>query len=214
MDSFSLELDRYQAVIFDMDGTLLDSSTAIREVFHTWCQRHQLDLEQVLTMCHGSRVRDFLDQLAPHLDADEEDGWLFAEEARVTTGVVPISGASEWLQRVSALNMPWGIATSSNRSVALARLNAANLPVPEVLITGDQVEQGKPHPQHFLLAAEKLGVNPARCLAFEDSPNGILSAQSAGCDVIVIGESAHASAQAQQVVARLRDYQPLLAAQA
>lgn len=209
MNSLSLELTSYQAVIFDMDGTLIDSSLAIREVFQTWCARHQLDLEQVLALCHGSRVRDFLGQLAPHLNPDEEDAWLYAKEATITTGIVAIPGARQMLSELNKRSIPWGIATSSVESVARARLAAAELPVPQVLVTGEQVKQGKPDPEHFTLAAEKLGAAPDLCLAFEDSPNGIASALAAGCDLVVVGD-ALSEHREQRIVARLNDYQPLL----
>lgn len=205
------DLGRYQALIFDMDGTLLDSSLAIRAVFSRWCTQNQLDLETVLTLCHGSRLRDFLGQLAPHLDVQQEHEKLCAEEALESTGIKALPGARALLDSLTAAGIPWGIATSSVEAVAKMRLATAGLPVPEILVTAEQVRKGKPDPEHFAIAAARLGAKPEQCLAFEDSPNGIQSALAAGCDLVVMGDQKLGSGLGhRQVLAQLRDYHGFL----
>lgn len=211
MIPLGFDLSRYQALIFDMDGTLLDSSDAIRKVFSRWCTQHQLDLDKVMTLCHGSRLRDFLGQLLPHLDPDEEDDRLCAEEALETTGIVALPGARALLDSLDAAGIPWGIATSSVEPVARMRLTTAGLPIPAILVTGEQVQKGKPDPEHFAIAAARLGAKPEQCLAFEDSPNGVRSALMAGCDVIIMGDYSPVMEGGQrQLVAQLRDYHSVI----
>jgi sugar-phosphatase len=207
----SFDLSRYQALIFDMDGTLLDSSLAIRTVLSRWCAQHRLDVDEVMTLCHGSRLRDFLGQLLPHLDPHEEDDKLCAEEALETRGIVALPGARAVLDSLNAAGIPWGIATSSVEPVAKMRLTTAGLPIPEILVTAEQVQKGKPDPEHFVTAAARLGVTPERCLAFEDSPNGMQSALMAGCDLIIMGDYRPAiEFDQKQLVAKLRDYHSFL----
>lgn len=211
MVSSDFDLERYEAVIFDMDGTLLDSAEAIREVCTRWCAIHQLDVEQVLALCHGSRIRDFLPELAPHLNADLEEAWLNAEEVKEATGIVSIEGADRMLNTLGQRGKNWGIATSSAGPVARMRLETVGFPIPDVLITAEYVKQGKPDPEHFQIAARHLNADPARCLAFEDSLNGVTAALAAGCEVIVVGEAAqHLHTGHQRIVGRMADYQPLL----
>lgn len=205
------DLNRYQALIFDMDGTLLDSSLAIRAVFSRWCAQHQLDVDSVMTLCHGSRLRDFLGQLLPHLDVQQEVDKLCAEEALESIGIVALPGARALLDSLSEAGIPWGISTSSVEPVAKMRLTTAGLPIPTILVTGEQVQKGKPDPEHFVTAAARLGAKPEHCLAFEDSPNGVQSALMAGCDLIIMGDHSPTIEFGQrQLVAQLSDYHSLL----
>lgn len=214
MISPGFDLGRYQALIFDMDGTLLDSSHALRAVFSAWCAQHHLDVDRVLTLCHGSPVRNFLGQLLPHAHPLEEERLLTAAEAQERTGIVALPGARALLDGLDAAGLPWGIATSSVEAVARLRLHEAGLPVPEVLVTAEQVKDGKPDPEPFVLAAARLGVVPAQCLAFEDSRNGVQSALAAGCDLVVMSDdrawTQALHAQHRRIQATLRNYLSLL----
>ncbi|NTS76259.1 HAD-IA family hydrolase [Catenovulum sp. SM1970] len=209
MENLELEslLNRYAAFIFDMDGTLLDSTEAIRKVSKVWCQKHGLDLEFVLKTCHGSRLLDIIPSFAPHLDAQKEQDDFVSQEAVVTTGIVEIAGANQLLQFLNQIEKPWGIATSSPVPVAGVRLNAAQLPEPDVFITGDQVTRGKPDPEHFELAAQALNQPTNQCLVFEDSHNGVKGALLAGCDVIVIGD--HVDIKHPRIIGRINSYQEI-----
>lgn len=177
----------FAAFIFDLDGTLVDSSRAIRTVMQAWSLKHGLDLETVLEVCHGCRTEDSITRLAPHLCAKTE-AWLIEEqESRTLEGIVPIAGAVRFVR--SLLPGTWAVATSSAMVNARPKLDACGLPVPEAFITAESVTIGKPDPAPFLAAAAALGVAPQDCIVFEDAPAGVQAALAAGCRVILIGNS-------------------------
>jgi len=199
-----INLNNYQGMIFDLDGTLVDSSLAIIEVLTTWCNLHEISLNVVLQRCHGARIVDFLPDIAPHLNIEKEVMFLANLEAKTTTGLTEIFGARLFLEKLNTQGIKWAIATSGTHAVAKLRLASCALPIPEAFVTSELVNMGKPQPEPFLLAAYKLAVNPKHCLAFEDSDTGIKSAIEAGCDVVVIGQTStiiHKS-----IVARVNDY--------
>lgn len=203
-----LDLSQYKALIFDMDGTLLDSSAVTQKVLGNWCQQHQLDFEKMYRECQGARIIDFLSQLAPHLDAEREAKALDVLEQQTTDGLKPIPGASQLLQYLDDAAMPWCIATSANRGIATLRLLTTGLPIANVLITSEDVSRGKPDPEHFVTAALRLQQKNQHCLAFEDSNNGVQAALSAGSDVVVIGSNC--SIEHPRIVARLENYLELV----
>lgn len=203
----SLNLNRYQGLIFDMDGTLVDSEIAVRQAVAPWCDKHHVDLEMVLTTGRGARFKDFIEQFTPHLDSLHEVELLEQAEADLAHTVTAIPGAKSFLSEIKAQQRKWAVATSANRHNAVARLTTAGLPIPEILITADDVGQGKPHPEPFLLAAKRLGVATSKCLAFEDSDQGVRSALSAGCDVIVVNR--FCTIHHDHIVARINHYQDI-----
>lgn len=173
-----------RAVIFDLDGVLVDSAACIERQLQRWASRQRLDVEQVLALAHGRRTLELVRLAAPHLDAEREAAQIQRDEACDTDGVVEQAGAA---QRLRSLPLPnWGIATSGTREVAVNRINQAGLPMPEVLITADDVTQGKPHPEPYLAAAYQLGVMPNQCIVIEDAPVGIQAARSAEMSVIAV----------------------------
>jgi mannitol-1-/sugar-/sorbitol-6-phosphatase len=175
---------RCDAVLFDMDGTLVDSRIACENLIRTWAARRGLNPELISASGQGRTNRDIVREFTPHLPADEEAAWLNEEELRYREGNVAVRGA---LEIVSALPFAsWALVTSASRRVAEMRLECAGLPVPAVLISSDDVRVGKPHPEGYLMAAERLGVAPARCLVIEDSPAGLEAAQRAGMDALAI----------------------------
>ena len=206
----NFSLTNYQAAIFDLDGTLVDSSVAIRHVLSDWCLEHKIDLEQLLQDCQGVRIIDFLPKIVPHLDVEKEANYLANLEAIITTGLVEIIGAKAFLDYLTKINMPWAIATSGTEPVAKLRLKTCQLEQPKVFITSEKVIEGKPNPEPFSLAVRELGQQSKHCLAFEDSLHGVNSALSAGCDVIIIGNECNI--EHINIVARLDDYQTLLTA--
>ena len=122
--------------------------------------------------------------MAPYLDAEAEAARLAAEEARETNGLVRIEGA---IQLVRSLpEGRWAVATSGTREIAATRLAYAGLPMPAVLVTADDVERGKPDPEAYMLAAERLGMPPERCIVIEDAPTGIAAALAAGMRVVAV----------------------------
>jgi sugar-phosphatase len=173
-----------EAIIFDLDGVLIDSSAVIERSWRLWAGERDLDEAEVLRLTPGRRMIEVVRRLAPHLDAEAEARRLAAREAADTDGLREVEGAVGLIR-----SLPpgvWAVATSGSRTTALARLRFAGLPVPEVLITADDVTRGKPDPQAYLLAAEGLGVSPAGCVVVEDAPAGIQAARAARMRVIAV----------------------------
>ncbi|MFO1049927.1 MAG: HAD-IA family hydrolase [Geminicoccaceae bacterium] len=175
----------FAALLFDMDGTIVNSIAAAERVWIAWAERHGLDLDAFMPTIHGVRGIETITRLAlPGIDpAAEAEAILEAEMADVD-GVEPIYGAARFLASLPPDR--WAIVTSSPRRLALRRLAAAGLTVPAVLVTAEDVERGKPAPDCFLLAAERLGQNIEDCLVFEDAPAGIAAAEAAGAAVAVV----------------------------
>ena len=172
------------AVLFDLDGVLVDSAATVEEAWRRFATRHGLDPEHVIANCHGRRTVDLIRRVAPHLDAESEAVLIEQEEVGSAGPIRALPGACELLQIVPAER--FAIVTSGSRPLAVARLRAAGLPVPAVLVTAEDVENGKPDPAGYLSAAAQLGVKPARSLVVEDSPAGVNAALSAGMNVIAV----------------------------
>lgn len=166
------------ALLFDLDGVLVDSVQCVRSVCTDWALAHSLDPEFVLRSGQGRRVQDTVRAVAPHLDLETEVARLVAMEAQTTDGLYPIEGASELLAALPP--NAWAVVTSGAREVATLRLRYVGLPIPGTLITADDVSQGKPHPEGYLAAARALGRTPSDCVVIEDAPPGIEAAIAAG----------------------------------
>lgn len=175
---------RCKAVIFDLDGTLVDSSGAVVRAWRWWAERHDVDLSAILKISHGRPSRDVIRELAPHLDHDAEGRSILTKEEEDSEGLVLIPGADRVVAAAQAGR--WTVVTSCPRNLARIRLEAVGLPVPATIVTADQIKRGKPDPEAFLLAAERLGVAPKDCLVFEDAPAGIEGAKAAGMRVIAV----------------------------
>jgi sugar-phosphatase len=170
------------ALLFDMDGVLVDSKAVIERVLHRWAVRRGLDPEAVRHLPHGQKTRDTIAAFAPQLNIAEEVAWLDAEEERDLEGITAIRGAEGLLAELAPNE--WAVVTSSGRELARRRLAAAGLPLPLTLISGDMVTQGKPAPEGYLLAAQRLGRQPDACVVAEDAPAGIEAGRAAGMRVI------------------------------
>ena len=186
------------AVLSDMDGVLVDSWPAIEETWRRFAHRHRLDPEVVLAASHGRPTIDVIRIAAPHLDAEAEAAAIEREQVDDLHGLEALPGARELVD-----SMPVGrfaVVTSASRPLAEARLRAAGLPVPDVLVTADDIENGKPDPAAYLRAAELLGVAPAHSVVLEDAPAGVEAGVAAGMTVIGVlttnSESALQSAHA------------------
>lgn len=173
-----------KAVLLDLDGTLIDSTSAIEQAWHQWASQRGLPVESVLGIATGFRSVDTIRQAAPHLDADKEAAALEVIEVNNLDGVYPFPGAVELLTGLA--DGPWAIVTSGSYHLATNRIRHAGLPMPQILITADDVERGKPDPQGYLLAATHLGIGAGDCLVFEDSHPGIAAGKNANMRVVAV----------------------------
>src|SRR5882724_1939522 len=195
------------AVLFDLDGVLVDSAACVERHWRRWAAEHGLHSEEIMRFAHGRPTVETIRLVAPHLPAELEAARLDASEAFDTDGVVVILGAAELLR--SLPRNVWAIATSGTRDTALTRLGHTGLPLPAVLITADDVKRGKPDPEAYLLAAAKLDVAPERCVVVEDAPTGIKAAHAAAMRVIALATT-HSQAElsaADVTAAQLADVQ-------
>jgi len=172
------------AILFDLDGVLVDSTGAVDREWRAWAQRKGVDGDAVMAIAHGVRTLEVIQRVAPHLDAEQEVRELESREADHQEGVRVMPGAAELVHSIPEGR--WGVVTSGTRLLASARLRFCGLPVPKVLVTADDVVHGKPHPEPYLKGAERLGFEPADCLVIEDAPAGIQAARAGGMKVIGI----------------------------
>ena len=176
----------FAAFLFDMDGTLLDSIPSANRAWSAWAARHGVNFEEMRKHMHGMRAVETIRRWGPaHLDVEAEYAALTIAEMEDVDDIIAISGAEAFLAALPADR--WALVTSAPRNLALRRIEAAGLPMPPLLVTADEVTNGKPAPDCFLMAAEKLGVWPQDCLVWEDAPAGIAAAKAAGMACIVIG---------------------------
>lgn len=176
-----------KAILFDMDGTLVDSTICVEKMWGMWGARHGVALKDILAVSHGRLTRDTIRQVAPHLDADTEAARLDREAALWGDGIVALDGALELIE--SLRSDQWAVVTSAPRELAVARLTFAGLPVPASLVCSEDVRAGKPDPDGYLKAAAMLSVTPAACTVVEDTPAGVLAARAAGMRVLAIGRT-------------------------
>ncbi len=196
------ELD-FDAVIFDMDGTLIDSTPAVARAWSTWAQEHDLTAEE-LAGHHGMPSARIVRKLLPEHRHESAIERINALEIDDVHDIVVLPGAADALAALTSARN--AIATSCTMPLAQARIAAAELIAPSVLVTADQVAHGKPAPDPFLLAAERLGVAPERCLVVEDAPAGLTAAAAAGCyRLAVITTTPEEELEADGIVRNLGD---------
>jgi len=175
------------AILFDLDGVLIDSTSCVARHWRAWAERHGLDADSILRIAHGVRNVDTMRLIAPHLAVEEEAALFAAHEVADTEGVVAVQGASSVLASLDGAL--WAIVTSCNTALARARLGTAQLLFPPLLITGDDVTHGKPDPEPYLLAAGRLGVAPENCVVVEDAPAGTAAGKRAGMRTIGVAST-------------------------
>ena len=183
---------RCAAILFDLDGVLVDSAACVEKSWRDWAARHGLDGDRVMQIAHGRRTTETIPAVAPHLHVDEEVAALAAIESVTTEGVLEVPGARALLESIPP--NAWAVVTSGVRSVATLRMRHTGLPLPRVLVCADEIERGKPDPQGYLVAAERLGVQPGMCIVVEDTPPGLQAARAAGARSIGVAGTYPASA--------------------
>ncbi len=168
-----------------MDGTILSSIAAAERVWTLWAQRNGIEVGPFLPTIHGVQAVETLRrQGLSQSDAEREAAAITAAELEDLEGIVEISGAAEFLSTLPPDR--WAVVTSAPRALALRRLGAAGLPKPPLMICAEDAPRGKPAPDPFLLAANRLGYPASDCLVFEDAPAGIQAAEAAGADLMVV----------------------------
>jgi sugar-phosphatase len=172
-----------RAVLFDLDGVLVDSTRYIEQQWRRWAVARGLSPEPFLRVCHGRRALETIQLAAPDLDAASEVA-AFVPGDSDSQLLEPVEGAARLLQLLPPRS--WAVATSGTRATATARLRGAGLPAPSVLVCAEDVVHGKPSPDVYLTAAVGLAVQPPECLVIEDAPAGILAARAAGMRVIAL----------------------------
>ena len=200
-----MEVIRCGAILFDLDGVLMDSRVAVERAWERWAAGHGIDPVAVLAEAHGRRTIDTIRVIAPLLDVETEARLLEDAEALDFDGVTTLPGAAELLGALPSGS--WTVVTSGTRTLATGRLVHGGLPIPQQLITADDVERGKPDPQPYFAGAAALGVDPADCLVIEDAPAGIEAGKAAGMTVLALATTFQASelAAADYVVGSLAD---------
>jgi mannitol-1-/sugar-/sorbitol-6-phosphatase len=170
------------AILFDMDGVLIDSTPAVARVWSQWARERGFDPEKVVRLAHGRPSISTIRDLLPDADHEAENREVERREIADLEGVVPLPGA--WRLLASLPPEGYAIVTSSTRKLAQARLRAAELPVPKFFVTSSDIVNGKPHPEPYLKAATHLGADARECIVVEDVPSGIRSGKAAGTRVI------------------------------
>jgi mannitol-1-/sugar-/sorbitol-6-phosphatase len=178
----------FKGILFDLDGTLINSIAAVDRAWARWAEAYGLDPEYVTERIHGRRAVDSIAVLAPDVDQEKAFELIETLEATDTEGVYALSGANQFLEALG--DIPWGIVTSGSLPIAVPRLKAGGIEPPLVFITAEQVTNGKPHPDPFLEGANQLGIPPKDIIAFEDTLAGVHSAHAAGMKVIALSEEA------------------------
>jgi mannitol-1-/sugar-/sorbitol-6-phosphatase len=170
------------AILFDLDGVLVDSTGSVDRQWRIWARERGIDEEKIIAIAHGVRATEVIRTVAPHLDAEAEVRNLERREASDHDGVAVMPGAVEMVRAIPQGR--WGVVTSGSRHLATERLQLAGISLPKALVTADDVANGKPHPEPYLKGAKQLGVSPEECLVIEDAPAGIRSAHAGGMKVV------------------------------
>ncbi len=172
------------AILFDLDGVLVDSRPAVERQWTVWAREHNLDPANVIPVAHGRPSIETIRQLAPHVDADAENRIMEQREIADLEGIHAIAGAADLLARIPPDR--WAVVTSATRDLARVRLRAAGLPVPAAMVTAGDITRGKPDPEPYLKGAAALRLQPRECIVIEDAPSGIRSGKAAGTRVLAV----------------------------
>ncbi|MEU6347276.1 HAD-IA family hydrolase [Streptomyces sp. NPDC046977] len=180
-----------RALLLDMDGTLVNSDAVVERTWRRWAAEHELEGDAVMRVVHGRQGYATMAVLLPERPMAEnlaDNKRLLAEETADVEGVVPIAGAPAFMAALR--DLPHALVTSADDALARARMGAAGLRLPDVMITAERVSASKPDPEGFLKGAAELGFGPEDCVVFEDSEVGIAAAKAAGMRVVGVGPRA------------------------
>lgn len=185
-------IEGFAAVLFDMDGTLVDSDAAVERSWRVWARDYGVDVEQTLAISPGHPAADTVARMRPDLDRSAVQAAAQAAleyEYHDLDGVVATPGALALLAELNRTGRPWAVVTSADARLAALRLDAAGIQAP-LVIDRDAVVAGKPDPEGYRLAAARLGVDPRECLVVEDTPTGAAAGRAAGATVAGLKDAA------------------------
>lgn len=186
-----------KGLLFDMDGVLISSIGSVERCWRRWAEIYDVPNAETYTVPHGVRAIDIVKSLRP--DIDPQEGLRVIEDMEIEdmADLKVLPGVKKLLESLPLER--WAIVTSATRRLLLGRLEAAGLPIPERIISGDMVERGKPDPEPYRRGAELLGLRPEDCVVVEDAPSGVGAGVAAGCPVLgVLGT--HSLAELQQAM--------------
>ena len=184
LQSTGMQTFSCSAILFDLDGVLVNSIAAVERAWQKFATRHSLDATYVIATAHGHRSIETIQLLLPDSDIDAENEIVESDEINDTEGLAATEGAAELLSVLPRDR--WTVVTSGTRPLATVRLRAAGLPHPPKMVTASEVSNGKPHPEPYLNGAAALGFEPGQCLVIEDAQSGIRAAHAAGMKAIGI----------------------------
>jgi len=185
------------AILFDMDGTLIDSTAGVTGAWDYWGKKYpHLNIHEILRTSHGVRTIDNLRKWNPEIPEDQLEAHVNEfeieivnsskrNEAQGQTGIILLPGVQKLIDSLGSLG-DWAICTSAATAYATAALKSVNLPVPAAFVTADDVTNGKPFPDPYILGAAKCKAKPERCLVVEDAPSGVASGKAAGAQVLAV----------------------------
>lgn len=176
-----------QAILFDLDGTLVQSTDSIGQILMDWADSQGLDATAVNDFSHGKRTIDIVRQFIAEDAVQQHYEVLTTQFVAAANQTTAIAGALDFLNQLNLHHIPWIVVSSSEAILIEARLKAAGLPLPQRMVSAEDVQRGKPSPEGYLKGAALLNVAIANCVVFEDAPSGIQAAQAAGAQLVVVG---------------------------
>lgn len=176
-----------EGILFDIDGTLVDSTKAVERSWRTWAKEYRVDADEVIRVCHGRRTEDVVPLFVPLQHQATAAARELALELADLDDVVALPGSRQLLDALPRER--WAAVTSGERALMTARLAASGLPVPQTMVSAEDVSTGKPSPEGYLKAAAALGFNAGHCLVVEDSPAGVGAGRAAGAQVLAVTTS-------------------------
>jgi sugar-phosphatase len=188
---FAMEI-RSRAILFDMDGVLVDSTPAVARVWTAWAAKFGFEPSLLVRRAHGRPSITTIRELLPSGDHEAEDREMERAEIEDVEGIVALPGAARLLTALPSDR--FAVVTSATHPLAVVRLRAAGFPIPKHLVTASDIQRGKPDPEPYRRGAQALGISPAHCLVIEDAPAGIQSGKAAGARVLALRTTAEDSA--------------------
>ncbi|KAF9097827.1 hypothetical protein BGX29_007898 [Mortierella sp. GBA35] len=181
---------RCRGLLFDMDGTLIDTTVIVERHWKNWCEKNNVDYQTLISGSHGRPSFEIMKEFAPadkqvEYQTPEYLSKLESHVANDMDGMILIPGAKGLLKSIPP-SVKWAVVTSAGAEMATLRFQQTGLVIPPVMVTASNVTRGKPHPEGYMSAAKKLGVDSKDCVVFEDAPAGIRAGVASGA-VAVIG---------------------------